>query len=94
MAHKATTTALFGVFLTGGYTVINQVMEGKDGGGNKVEEHPQAGFINMLKTKAEEEYAKYYKIDEREWYDKDGEFFWNTFLKQGVGRMEGVCIIT
>ncbi len=85
VAHKATVTGLFGVFCFGGYTVTNQIMEGKDGGnGNNSEpaEHPQAGFINMLKTKAEEEYKKYYKIDHREWYDKDGEFFFLHFKKK------------
>ena len=35
------------------------------------EEHPQAGFIQMLRDKANDEYKKYYKIDHREWYDKD-----------------------
>ena len=42
------------------------------------EEHPQAGFINMLRTKAQEEYSKYYDIGHREWYDKDD----NSYLKQ------------
>mmetsp|Transcript_19105 Transcript_19105/g.24082 ORF Transcript_19105/g.24082 Transcript_19105/m.24082 type:complete len:107 (-) Transcript_19105:110-430(-) len=82
--HKTTVTGLFGVFGFGLYTVTNQVMEGKNGGGggngsgNEPAEHPQAGFINMLKTKAEEEYKKYYKIDHREWYDKDDD----SYLKQ------------
>lgn len=38
------------------------------------QEHPQAGFIQMLRDKAEEEYKKYYKTDHREWYDKDVSF--------------------
>ena len=32
----------------------------------------------MLKDKAAEEYAKYYRTDHREWYDKDD----NSYLKQ------------
>ena len=89
VAHKATTTALFGAFGFGLYVVGSQVQEGLNGGagnaantgtagnaGKKVEEEvPQeSGFINMLRTKAEEEYKNYYKIDHREWYDKDGEY--------------------
>ena len=75
VVHKTATTGLFGVFCFGTYTVTRQVIEGKSDGNNGAPaEHPQAGFINMLKTKAEEEYKKYYKIDHREWYDKDGTF--------------------
>lgn len=77
-AHKVAVTGLFGTFCYGSYIIANQVIG--DRNSNKVngsgestqEEHPQAGFINMLKTKAEEEYKNYYKIDHREWYDKDG----------------------
>mmetsp|Transcript_19832 Transcript_19832/g.24460 ORF Transcript_19832/g.24460 Transcript_19832/m.24460 type:complete len:99 (+) Transcript_19832:143-439(+) len=76
IAHKTAVTGLFGVFCVGTFTVINQVVSGKDE--DRVNEHPQAGFIDMLKTKAEEEYKKYYKIDHREWYDKDDD----SYLKQ------------
>ena len=72
IAHKTATTGLFATFCYGTYQISNQVMEGRKSG-NEQEEPPQAGFFNMLKTKAEEEYKKYYKIDHREWYDKDGE---------------------
>ena len=79
-AHKATVTGLFGTFCFGMYVVSNQVIEGRRSNSNSSEpvEHPQAGFINMLRTKAEEEYKNYYKIDHREWYDKDDD----SYLKQ------------
>jgi len=79
VAHKTAVTGLFGVFCFGTYTVTNQVIQGKnEDRNNDIEDHPQAGFINMLKSKAEEEYKKYYKIDHREWYDKDDD----SYLKQ------------
>lgn len=90
-AHKVAVTGLFGTFCFGTYAVTNQVLEGRSGNrtgngnvnsnGNSngnTEEHPQAGFINMLREKAQEEYKKYYKIDHREWYDKDDD----SYLKQ------------
>ena len=75
VAHKATASTLFGLFGFGIYTITGQVMTGRSDG---TEEHPQAGFINMLRTKAEEEYKKFYDIDHRDWYDKDD----NSYLKQ------------
>ena len=76
-AHKTAVTGLFGTFCFGMYIVTNQVTEGRSNSSEPAE-HPQAGFINMLRTKAEEEYKKYYKIDHREWYDKDDD----SYLKQ------------
>jgi len=71
-AHKAVVTGLFGSFCYTSYAIGSQVMEGKGDGPNHREvEHPQAGFIQMLRDKADEEYKKYYKTDHREWYDKD-----------------------
>ncbi len=77
-AHKTAVTGLFGTFCFGMYVISNQVMEGRSSSSSEPPEHPQAGFINMLRTKAEEEYKKYYKIDHREWYDKDDD----SYLKQ------------
>jgi len=80
VVHKTAVTGLFGTFCYGSYVVYNQVRGGSGNSGDdgttsrELQEHPQAGFINMLKTKAEEEYKKYYKIDHREWYDKDGTY--------------------
>ena len=67
VAHKTVVTGLFGSFLYVTLSVGNQVYQGN----NVREEHPQAGFIQMLRDKANDEYKKYYKIDHREWYDKD-----------------------
>lgn len=77
IAHKTATTGLFATFCYGSYQISNQIMEGRNTNGEP-EELPQAGFFNMLKNKAEEEYKKYYKIDHREWYDKDDD----SYLKQ------------
>mmetsp|Transcript_28423 Transcript_28423/g.43530 ORF Transcript_28423/g.43530 Transcript_28423/m.43530 type:complete len:97 (+) Transcript_28423:131-421(+) len=75
VAHKSVVTGLFSYFA---YTTF-QVGTAVIGGSNQVEqEHPQAGFIQMLRDKASEEYKKYYKIDHREWYDKDDD----SYLKQ------------
>lgn len=77
IVHKTATTGLFATFCFGSYQISNQIMEGRKSN-REPEELPQAGFFNMLKTKAEEEYKKYYKIDHREWYDKDDD----SYLKQ------------
>lgn len=75
VAHKTVVTGLFATFCYTTYTVTGQMIEGynsRGGNGTKQEdEHPQAGFIQMLKDKAAEEYKKYYRTDHREWYDKD-----------------------
>jgi hypothetical protein len=71
-AHKVVVTGLFGTFCYTSYAVTSQLFQGKDDNTNaKDVEHPQAGFIQMLRDKAAEEYKKYYKTDHREWYDKD-----------------------
>ncbi len=79
-AHKVAVTGLFGTFCFGTYMISNQVLEGRSGNNIHTEEQqpPQAGFINMLREKAQEEYKKYYNIDHREWYDKDDD----SYLKQ------------
>eukprot|EP00553_Chaetoceros_curvisetus_P007448 CAMPEP_0204624012 /NCGR_PEP_ID=MMETSP0717-20131115/9781_1 /ASSEMBLY_ACC=CAM_ASM_000666 /TAXON_ID=230516 /ORGANISM="Chaetoceros curvisetus" /LENGTH=73 /DNA_ID=CAMNT_0051639277 /DNA_START=111 /DNA_END=332 /DNA_ORIENTATION=+ len=60
------------------YQIGSAVTEKSRGGAGNNDEHPQAGFIDMLRNKASEEYKKYYKIDHREWYDKDDD----SYLKQ------------
>ena len=70
-AHKLVVTGLFGTICYTSFGIAGRVMEGKSDGTTREEEHPQAGFIQMLRDKAEEEYKKYYKTDHREWYDKD-----------------------
>jgi len=74
--HKTVATGLFGLTGFGLYTVTNQALEGKTV--EKKEERHQSGFLHMIRSKAEEEYRKYYDIDHREWYDKDD----NSYLKK------------
>ena len=76
-AHKVVVTGLFGSFCYTSFGIGTRVMEGKSDTAMsqaREQEHPQAGFIQMLRDKAEEEYKKYYKTDHREWYDKDVSF--------------------
>lgn len=72
LMHKTFVTGIFGTFVYLGVGVTAQLYEGTSNTikGN-AEEHPQAGFIQTIKAKAEEEYKKYYDIDKREWYNKD-----------------------
>mmetsp|Transcript_9634 Transcript_9634/g.14191 ORF Transcript_9634/g.14191 Transcript_9634/m.14191 type:complete len:101 (+) Transcript_9634:154-456(+) len=79
VAHKTVVVGLFGGFAYTAANITGAMVEGQTGrGAVKKQEHPQSGFIQMLKDKAEEEYKKYYKIDHREWYDKDDD----SYLKQ------------
>jgi hypothetical protein len=80
-AHKTVVTGLLGSFCYVTYNVASQVVQGRGdsnstgtGSSSRDVEHPQAGFIQMLRDKAAEEYKKYYKTDHREWYDKDVSF--------------------
>lgn len=86
VAHKTVVTGLFATFCYTTFTVTGQVIEGysssRGGGNNKQDdEHPQAGFIQMLKDKAAEEYQKYYRTDHREWYDKDDDSYLKNLPK-------------
>jgi hypothetical protein len=82
LVHKTAVTGIFATFLYVGVGVTGQLYEGVSG--NKSEkEHPQAGFIQTIKAKAEEEYRKYYDIDKREWYNKDVSSFLHV-LEQNV----------
>jgi len=71
IAHKTAVTGIFGSFCYITCNVAGQMIVGNGGAAKSRDEHPQAGFIEMLKDKAAEEYKKYYKTDHREWYDKD-----------------------
>jgi|AntRauTorckE5430_2_1112549.scaffolds.fasta_scaffold00057_20 hypothetical protein len=68
VVHKSVVTGIFGGFLYVTLSVGVQVIEGKQ---VTKGEQIQAGFIQMMKDRASEEYSKYYKTDHREWYDKD-----------------------
>ena len=68
-AHKAVVTTAFSLFLYQGYQLGAQIRIGTDE--EKKKEHPQAGFIQMLRDKYDEEYQKYFDTGHRDWYDKD-----------------------
>jgi len=73
IAHKTVVTGLFGLFGYGLVKIGSQLTESKKGG-----EQPQAGFIEMLRNKADEEYKKRFDTGHREWYSKDDD----SYLKQ------------
>ena len=75
VAHKAAVTGLFGISIYSASSLAVQVVDGASGPEKR---HPQAGYIQMLRDKAAESYAKYYDITHREWYDKDDD----SYLKQ------------
>lgn len=79
VAHKTVVSTCFGLFLYQGYQLGTQMMIGTDEA--KKREHPQAGFIQMLRDKYDEEYEKYFDTGHRDWYDKDD----NSHLK-GIPR--------
>mmetsp|Transcript_5806 Transcript_5806/g.9647 ORF Transcript_5806/g.9647 Transcript_5806/m.9647 type:complete len:96 (-) Transcript_5806:115-402(-) len=37
--------------------------------------HPQKEYIETLRDQADEDYKKHYKIDHRDWYDKDDDSY-------------------
>jgi len=80
LAHKTAVSGLVGSFVYGLYVVGGQVSEGRDV--QTKENHPQAGYIQMLKDKAQEEYNKYYDIDHREWYDEDDDSYLKNLPKK------------
>lgn len=77
-AHKAFVTSAFGYFLYTGVNLGGMMIEGPSNPNAQPKEHPQAGFIQMLKDKYAEEYAKYFDTGSRDWYDKDD----NSYLKK------------
>lgn len=88
-AHKATITSLV---LYSGYAAYNlsgQVMEGASSNNTGDEPtHPQASFIDTIREKAKEEYAKYYDIGHREWYDKDDDSYLKKLPRPGKDYQE------
>ena len=76
-AHKTFVTGLLGLFGFGAYTITGQVLEGTGGGSaaQSTREHPQKGFIDMLRSKVDEEYKKAHDINHRDWYDKDDDSY-------------------
>ena len=71
--HKAFVTSAFGYFIYTGVNLGGMMLEGPSNGQPK--EHPQAGFIQMLKDKYAEEYKKYFDTGSRDWYDKDDDSY-------------------
>jgi hypothetical protein len=81
IAHKTVVTTCLGLFTFQAYQLGTQMMIGTDEEKKKAYVHPQAGFIQMLRDKYEEEYEKYFDTGHRDWYDKDD----NSHLK-GIPR--------
>eukprot|EP00571_Detonula_confervacea_P017822 CAMPEP_0172297674 /NCGR_PEP_ID=MMETSP1058-20130122/605_1 /TAXON_ID=83371 /ORGANISM="Detonula confervacea, Strain CCMP 353" /LENGTH=92 /DNA_ID=CAMNT_0013006849 /DNA_START=175 /DNA_END=453 /DNA_ORIENTATION=- len=71
MAQKTITTTFFGLFCYQAYQLGAQMRIGTDEAKKAEWEHPQAGFIQMLRDKYDEEYEKYFDTGHRDWYDKD-----------------------
>lgn len=75
VAHKAAVTTVFGYFCFQAVNLGGMMIAGVDDG---KKQHPQAGFLQMLKDKYAEEYKKYFDTSHRDWYDKDD----NSYLKK------------
>jgi len=73
VAHKTVVSGLAGLFAYQAYQLGTQMMIGTDE--LKKKEHPQAGFIQMLRDKYDEEKAKYWDTGHRDWYDKDDDSY-------------------
>ncbi|KAL7487757.1 hypothetical protein ACHAW6_013369 [Cyclotella cf. meneghiniana] len=73
LAHKTVVTTAFGFFIYQGVNLGGMMLAGPDS--DKPREHPQAGFIQMLRDKYAEEYAKYFDTGSRDWYDKDDDSY-------------------
>lgn len=72
MAHKTVVTTFFGLFCWQGYQLGSQMLIGTDEAKKREkQEHPQAGFIQMLRDQYDKEKAKYWDTGHRDWYDKD-----------------------
>lgn len=88
-AHKATITALVGYSAYAAYNLTGQVLEGaSDSSKDEKAAHPQAGFIDTIREKAKEEYAKYYDIGHREWYDKEDDSYLKKLPRPGKDYQE------
>lgn len=72
VAHKTTVLGLFSLF---GFQLYQVTTNAYGGLREKEEQHPQADYIQTLRDKADEDYSKHYKIDHRDWYDKDDDSY-------------------
>ena len=72
VVHRTAVLGLVGYAVYGTVSVASQMLHGPT---NKDDVHPQAGYLDTLKKKVAEEYSKYYKIDHRDWYDKDDDSY-------------------
>eukprot|EP00579_Thalassiosira_antarctica_P008594 CAMPEP_0201882484 /NCGR_PEP_ID=MMETSP0902-20130614/14038_1 /ASSEMBLY_ACC=CAM_ASM_000551 /TAXON_ID=420261 /ORGANISM="Thalassiosira antarctica, Strain CCMP982" /LENGTH=98 /DNA_ID=CAMNT_0048411019 /DNA_START=185 /DNA_END=481 /DNA_ORIENTATION=+ len=68
LAQKTVVSTFFGLFLYQGFQLGGQMWIGAV---DPKKEHPQAGFIQMIRDKYDEEYEKYFDTGHRDWYDKD-----------------------
>jgi|EP00970_Alexandrium_tamarense_P008688 hypothetical protein len=80
LAHKGFVSAAFGFFCWNAAQLGSLMIEGANNsnspnGGPPAQEHPQAGFIQMLRDKYDEEYTKYFDTGHRDWYDKDDDSY-------------------
>jgi hypothetical protein len=71
LAHKGVVFGLGSLFLFQVYQVGTNAYHGVDG----KKEHPQESYLQTLKQKADEAYSTYYKVDHRDWYDKDDQSY-------------------
>lgn len=72
-AHKAVVSSFIGLFGYQAWQLGYQMRIGTDEARKR--EHPQAGFIQMLRDKYDEEYEKYFDTGHRDWYDKDDDSY-------------------
>ena len=72
LVHRATVLGLVGLMGFQAYQIGKNVMIGMQD-----TTHPQEEYIQTLRDKVDEDYKKHYKIDHRDWYEKDD----NSYLK-------------
>mmetsp|Transcript_34036 Transcript_34036/g.78470 ORF Transcript_34036/g.78470 Transcript_34036/m.78470 type:complete len:95 (-) Transcript_34036:1468-1752(-) len=70
-AHKGVVLGLAGLFGFQAYQIAKNVSLGAQ----PQTKHPQEDYIQTLRDKADEDYKKHYKIDHRDWYDKDDDSY-------------------
>lgn len=71
VAHKTTVVGLMSLFGFQLYQITTNAYVGID----HSKPHPQKEYIETLRDKAEEDYKKHYKIDHRDWYDKEDDSY-------------------
>jgi hypothetical protein len=77
LAHKAVVTTCLSLFAFQAYQLGSNMYIGTVTEQYK-KEHPQKGFIDMLREQYENEYKKYFDTGHRDWYDKDD----NSYLEK------------